>query len=483
MALTAEVIEGFTRAFLLAGYDEPVEIPEFHKAMWRDCCSEETYVALAAPRGFAKSTAITHAYGLASALFRESKYIIIISDTESQASMFLDAIKQELQHNEKLKEVFGIRQLTKDAVTDIICEMQDGYKFKIMAFGSEQKVRGRKWGGFRPDLLLGDDLESDEMVENDERRNKLKERVLKATIPAMSRSGKIRIVGTILHLDSLLYSLIKNKEWKSRLYKGHKSYGDFSDLLWPELWPEKRLRKLQRMYEEAGYPEGYSQEILNNPADQSETYFKPEDFLPMKKEDNHFKSYKEYYAGLDLAISDRDKRAYTAMVIGGVDADGIIHIVHITRDRFSGDSMKIIDEILDLQKKYNCGFWKCERGQISMTISAPLKQEALKRGINIWLDDDDAPVKDKRGRARAIQSLMRQGAVRFNKEASWYELFEEELLHFPKGIYKDQVDAIAWLGTSINELNPGPTDEEYEEEKYDKEFGSVRVGMCIDTGY
>ena len=105
-------------------------------------------------------------------LFRICKYGIIVSDTESQASQFLGDIKAELLENEDIKNTFGVERIIKDAITDIIVEMSDGYKFRIQALGAEQKVRGRKWNNTRPDYVVGDDLENDEMVENDDRRAK-----------------------------------------------------------------------------------------------------------------------------------------------------------------------------------------------------------------------------------------------------------------------------------------------------------------------
>ena len=119
-------------------------------------------VAIAAPRGFAKSTAITHSYTLAEALFRQSKFIIIVSDTESQASLFLGDIKSELLENEDLIHLFGITSFEKMNETDIIVKLKDGYRFRIIAKGAEQKLRGTKWDGLRPDLIVIDDLEGDE---------------------------------------------------------------------------------------------------------------------------------------------------------------------------------------------------------------------------------------------------------------------------------------------------------------------------------
>ena len=149
MNLSAEQIEGFSKAFLLKNYDDPTPIPEFHKELWELCCLDHRKVAIAAPRGHAKSTAITHAFVLAALMFREKRYVLIISDTEGQAALFLGAINDELINNEELREYFGIRHFIKQSVTDVIWEFKDGGQFRITAHGAGQGIRGRKWGSLR----------------------------------------------------------------------------------------------------------------------------------------------------------------------------------------------------------------------------------------------------------------------------------------------------------------------------------------------
>ena len=152
--LSAEVIDGFTIGLLASKYDNPKPIPKFHKEMWELACSDKPKVAVAAPRGHAKSTAMTYAYVMAMMLFRQKSFCLLVSDTEGQAAEFLGDIKAELNSNEALRKTFGIKRLIKDTETNVIAIFNDGEKFRIIAKGSEQKVRGLKWGGKRPDLIV-----------------------------------------------------------------------------------------------------------------------------------------------------------------------------------------------------------------------------------------------------------------------------------------------------------------------------------------
>lgn len=430
------------------------------------------------------STAITHALTLYMFLFRKRKYGIIVSDTESQASQFLGDIKMELLENESLRDLFGIKRLLKDAVTDIIVECSDGYRFRITALGAEQKVRGRLWRKQRPDYIVVDDLENDEVVENDDRRKKLNNWFFKALVPSLSKRGIIVVVGTILHMDSVLMRLMNNKSWKHKLYKAHESFSSFSNILWSAQWSEDELREKRQEFIDDGSPEGYSQEYLNDPIAHSEAFFKKEDFKELESEMRQLPL--NYVASMDLAISDADKSAYTVITIGGLDEFRRLQIRQVIRDRFGGDANEIINTMFQVQTLYNIEFWKIERGQIERTLMGPLNERMQQTGIYLNIIPG-VPTRDKRSRARAIQARMRAGGVYFDKEADWYPTFEQELLQFPKGMYKDQVDSISWLGIAINDLMEGPTKRDLEDEDYEYQQEQFReelqIGRSETTGY
>jgi len=76
------------------------------------------------------------------------------------------------------------------------------------------------------------------------------------------------------------------------------------------------------------------------------------------------------------------------------------------------------------------------------------------------------PTKDKQARARSFQARLRGGGVKFDKGASWYPDYEDELVRFPKSRHDDQVDASSWLGLVIDQVHNASTLQEMEEEDY-----------------
>ena len=482
----------------MSGFDNPQPTPDVHLEMWKLCCSSNQFVSIAAPRGHAKSTSITHSYTLAEVLFRESNFVLLVSDTEGQAMLFLQDITRELIENTKLREVFKIKRFIKESETDIIVEMSDGHQFRIIAKGSEQKVRGAIWRHKRPDLIIGDDLENDEIVLNEERRAKFRRWMNNALLPVLSDTGKARIVGTILHLDSFLertmpefedtehthtdglrwWSTKENRVWHSVRYQGHTE--DFDQLLWPEKFSEERYRAIRQRYLDDGNPEGYAQEYLNYPIDAATAYFQKKDFMEWKDKDE----YMEFYVGGDLAISEKDKRAFTVFVVCGLTRENKLVVVDVYR--FRGNSLVIVDTLFNIQSKYKPQLVFIESENIAKSIGPFIDQEMLSRGIFINIDSDTNPTKDKPQRARSIQARMKAGGVFFDMDAEWYPALFNEMVTFPKGKYVDQVDALSWIGLGLNKIVPTYSARDIAEFEWDEEFLSddpLIDGRSATTGY
>jgi predicted phage terminase large subunit-like protein len=497
MELNSSVIHSFASSLLWSKFDNPVETPEFHLELWDLLCSSYERVAIAAPRKHAKTTAGTFVFILASVLFRVKSYVLIISDSEGQAIEFLGNIKQELLENERLQELFQIQRLYKDTDKEVRILFKDGKKARIMAFGSEQKIRGRIWNHQRPDLIVADDMENDEQVMNEERRHKFRTWFMNALGEMGSSTCHFRVFGTILHQDSMLNRLMPkmtsptlktdglrfwddNHEaesgWKSVLYQAHNE--DFSKILWPENYTKEYFVKKRQRYIYQGNPEGYAQEVLNRPIDDSIAYFRKDDLLPISE----YRERLEYYVGVDCAISEKDRRAYTAIVVAGLSATGVIRIMDVRR--FRGDSLDICNEIFAVQERYDPILIGMEKENIAKSIGPFLYEQMGKSGkpfLNLHL----LPIgnQDKERRARSIQARIRAGKVEFDHKASWWPQLQEEMIYFPRGSYADQVDALAWIGIMLDKMVAVKTDKEMADEDYEREKEEAGITDLGMTGY
>lgn len=484
ITLDAKLVESFSGIFLSALYDEPKPTPPFHREVWDLYCSEAPACAVAAPRGHAKSTSLTHDFALAVALFRVQNYIIILGASEELAAEHLNDITAQLTENDDLITQFGVKRFLSQSKTDIVVECTDGYQFRFIARGTEQKIRGRKWRGKRPGLILGDDIEDDEQVESRERRLKVKRWLFRAAKQALRDGGKIRIHGTILNEDSLLANLVKDRNWKSLVYRAHESFDDFSNILWPQQFSEEKLRRIRDEFVSSGDAGGYSQEYLNDPLDNSEAYLRKEDFLPMRDED--YETPKIICAAADFAISRMDAANRTSFTVGGKDGANNLCFLDERKGRWGSD--ELIEAMFSIQEAWNPEVFWVEGGQIWLALKDTIYKEMSRRNLYINLEVR-TPIKDKASRGRALQKRMRARSCRFDKRADWYPEFEYELLRFT-GIAQaqldDQFDSAALLALGFESLAEVEPEEDFmEEEEMEMRRMDPRknLGRNAVTGY
>jgi len=166
--------------------------------------------AIAAPRGFGKTSIVNMAYLAKKILFREKKFIVPISATATKAMMDTENLKKELLHNPMITELFG--PMKSETFSKELWITQNDVM--VLPRGAGQQVRGILHGHYRPDLIIGDDLENSESVMNEELRAKMKEWFFSDVCNSVNRgldNWKIIVIGTILHEDSLLANLVSGE--------------------------------------------------------------------------------------------------------------------------------------------------------------------------------------------------------------------------------------------------------------------------------
>lgn len=502
MKLTAAAVEGFVTSILKKHFQDAAETPQCHREWWQMCCSDRKFVAIAAPRGHAKSTAITFAYTLAAVLFRERRFVLIVSDTEAQSTLFLGSIKKELADNEDLRILFGVKGFQKETESDLIVEFEDGHLARLIAKGSEQKLRGLNWNGTRPDLIVGDDMENDEIVLNKDRREKFKRWFMGALVPSLARNGVLRLVGTILHMDSLLEQYMpkawkkdtiieplcvrsdpKSALWLAAKYRAHTAMLDFTEILWPEYKTREWLKTEQAMFLAQGNGDIWAQEMLNEPIDDSNALFRKADFCTITEEDREIPL--NIYCAMDLAVSkDNVKRDYSVFTIFGVTPDTRVHVINIIKLRM--DVVEIIDTIMQIQSEYEPGFFIGEKGTIDKSIRPFLLLKMAEMDLYPILHSVAVNNNDKIIRSTSIRGRMRAGMVKFDKEADWFPDLEQECIQFPRSRHDDQVDTLSLIGIALNKYVRAATREERLEEEYEEEkeqSGWSDQGRSAITGY
>ena len=243
VAIASESLAHFTYIYLnhYAKYDAP----EFHKQIYKDLQRDDiSFLELLAFRGSAKSTIASLALPLWSAVTGRKKFIIPISDSFPQAKLHIANIIYELENNEQLIEDFGPFK-TKEEWTATNIILQIGAR--ILSRSRGQKIRGLRHLQYRPDLIIGDDLENNEVVRTKDQRDKTAEWWNAEVIPALDTdNGMLVLIGSLLHNDSLMARQKKLIEEKGiGVLKEYPIMRDNGEILWPQRFTKKNIANLK----------------------------------------------------------------------------------------------------------------------------------------------------------------------------------------------------------------------------------------------
>jgi len=427
------------------------DIPSLHKE-WYEALTTYDKIAIAAPREHAKSTIFSLIYPLWCLLTGRASYIVIISDTITQAKEFVGAIAEELETNEKIKEDFGdiagyIPQGARDKEKWTTEQINTTTGVRVQAAGIKSKLRGMKKGAQRPDLIILDDVENDENVVSSDQREKVSN-VFTKSILNLGKTAKVFVIGTILHHDSLLLNLIEYPKfgWYTKIYRAIKEDGS---ALAPELWTLEDLEA--KRLEIGSLP--FAQEFENNPIDPETQIFKPVRFYSGNDLDLRML---KMFLHVDLAAEEKQSSDYNAMVsIGKHVQTNDIYVVDPRRLKTS-DPYLVIKTLIELNKIYNYIKITIEQNNFQRYFQKIVKRELAADGR---FPGEKLPlvgvntVKDKVTRALTTTPYVENGRVIFNAS---HQDFMAELQQFPKGKHDDMVDSfIGGVGLAIDHQTTG----------------------------
>ena len=423
-----EFIEEFLGSFLTCS------IPDFHREIYK--LIQAGRLVLAAPRGFAKSTICTVFYPLWLAVFKKKKDIIIFSASEGFAVDFLRKIKQEIEGNPKILAYFGDLRSSKWSESHII--LSNGVSIRAKGAGSQ--VRGA-----RPDCIICDDIETDESVESEDQRKKLKNWLFKACLNTLLPEGQFVIVGTVIHPLSVLSDLlVMDNGWEKRKFQAYTDgIQEEGNEIWTALWTHEKLQVRKR---EIGSTR-FSAEYLNNPLSDESAPIKEEHIRYWKELPTQFSSV----IAVDPAYSDDETADYKVAVLIICDQAANRYLAHYIRTHRPIGEFQ--DSIINLYLQHRNsltsvgipnsgvekGFFdsflkKCEDRKVYPPLMA-LKNTFTSAATQV-------SVRNKKARiTAALQPLFEMG--KYYIHADHHEA-REELLTIGSSRWDDLVDAMAY---------------------------------------
>lgn len=145
--------------------------------------------------------------------------IVIISETAGSAEDFTVRIRDTFQTSERLRYYYKLA--IEDAIDSITGQWtRSAYKINgtfVQGIGTGQQIRGKVKGVSRPSLVIADDIYSENNTVSDERRLKIKKWWNNSVMNSVDNlTGKVVVLGTILHDDTIIVELENNPRWKHK---------------------------------------------------------------------------------------------------------------------------------------------------------------------------------------------------------------------------------------------------------------------------
>lgn len=439
-----------------------------------------------APRGNAKSTWASKVLPVASAIYGTESYIILAADSITQSKKNLEAVKDTLENNEKIRQDFpwaagkGSKWDSEEIIT------RTG--IRIEAVGTGSKVRGRTNLTSRPTLIIGDDLQNDESVESATQRDKDYEWLNRVLVPAGDKNTNIIVLGTALHRDDIQQRLKKTPGWRSRTYSSVIKWPRALNTLWAEwavifgdpfvpeeeretkakefyenneeamidgsqvIWPEKEsLYDLMSLRETLGRP-GFEAEKQGSPTSTKYNEW-PEHFFSQEIWFKKWPQTKLRVVAVDMSKGKTDRSDYSSFVDLGVGHDGLLYV---DADIARMDPATLASRALDHYEVFVPDAIGFEINGFQELVQTQFKAEAIKRGLPVVTCGINNTL-DKKVRIRKLSPFLRNGRFRFKAGSRGAELLVDQLRDFPTGQHDDGPDALEMAIRLVQYvLNPNP---------------------------
>jgi predicted phage terminase large subunit-like protein len=428
-------------------------------------------LALVAPRGSAKSTWVSLAYPLWAAVHRCEPYILLISDTQSQARLLLEAIKRELEDNPILAQAYpvGVGQGSPWGRDRI--RLANGVVLE--ALGTGAKIRGRRNREDRPSLIIVDDPENDEHVTSALQRERSWTWFNRAVANAGTPQTNILVLGTALHRDCLVLRLTRTAGWQARTFRAIEKWPDRMDLWagWEQVFTDvedpEHEAKARMLYEQnrpamdAGaallWPEHedlYSlmtlRASIGAAAFASEKQGDPVNPEACEWPSGYFEGpgfwFERWPAGLLIKVlsldpskgKDADHGDYSALVQIGIDQAGVMYVEADLQRR---PTPQIVADGVEMVRHFQPDGFAIEANQFQELLCADFFRAGQEQRVHLPIFPIDNRV-NKQVRIRRLGPYLSQRRLRFKTRSQGTALLVQQLKDFPVGDHDDGPDAL-----------------------------------------
>lgn len=358
-------------------------------------------------RGHAKSTNIdvTIPMWLKCQETPEFHFMVLVGKSEEAAMTLLGALQAEFQYNQRYIRDFG-RQVNMGTWKEGSFVTSDDCAF--FALGRGQSPRGLRHRSYRPDYIVIDDLDDDELCQNEERVRKTTEWVTDALFGAFGASGgRFIMVGNLISKCSVLELISK----KQSVYVSQVNiYDKNGNPSWPELWTRERIEERATFM---GY-RAFQKEYMNNPITEGAVFrhnwIRYKRILPLRE-------YEDIVLYVDPSFKPTTKNDYKAAKLWGKTKSGELHLIKaFCRQTTVVEMVRWLYDLYEwINSKNAVASFYMEANFMQDIILDEFRAEGKIRGYQLPILPDKRKKPDKFQRIVAISPLWERGFVFYNE--------------------------------------------------------------------
>jgi predicted phage terminase large subunit-like protein len=464
-----------------------------------------TKLNLLAPRGSAKSTLVTLAFVLRCALEDREPYVWLISDTRHQAIAHLENLKDELADNDKLAAAYAFLNLQTSYHARISSTLDLGRRTldasarnpiggltprrspgrlransirlpngaTIEAFGTGQRIRGRRRRANRPTLIVCDDIQNDSHIESARQRERSRAWFEGMLLKAGTKRTNIIHLATALHRDAIGLVLMHTPGWISQRFQAIQRWPDRMDLWreWEEIYANvdeansaanaRRFYELRRFEMDAGAVLLWPEEedlytLMCMRVEGGRTAFEREkQNVPINPDlcewpEEYFDRpiwFDEWPAELQLRVialdpskgGDARTGDDSAFVLFGLDAAGV---VYVEADLARRPMPQIVADGVEHCRRFRADVLGIETNQFQELFAAEFTAAFAASGLLQTPIEAMENTTNKLVRIRRLGPLLSQGKLRFKSHSRGTQRLVDQLRAFPIGDHDDGPDAL-----------------------------------------
>lgn len=467
-------------------------------------------VAIAAPRGWGKTSLVALALITRYILFRLSGFIVYINKSHDAASLQTENLRRELVTNRVIKAFFGDfkqRDIKNEEFEEVFSKKAwVAYDTLVWPRGAGQQVRGVLFKNDRPGLIVIDDLEDPERIENEEIRKGWYQWLYADVIKSVPRIGpnaktwKIVYIDTLKHEDSVLQKLLDSPDWKSARLEACDD--DFKSTA-PDFMSDDDVKREWDQHVAAGQTDVFFRELRNLPISTKDSAFQQTYFhyynLPPEREvrpeidlikvDPELQNDRNLETVVIVDPAKTVKMASADSAIVGIGIDLSSARLYL-RDAISKKlhPNELYDEAFGMAIRLGAKVIGVETTGLEEFIKQPFKNEMFRRGVFfelVWLKARGG-LDGERGKVLRIKELVpyyRLGYIYHNASCPDIKKLEQQLLMFPRSALWDLMDATAYIIEMLElgeryfspKEDPNDIETEFRELEYDKPVENWRI--------